>query len=155
MVDKVRPRSQRSLRFQWQPSNAISNSDERLVTSCQKRWPAAIGAVLQVHLRAQLEAYPDATREEHCRLFQAEHSMKVSPASIGRARVALGWTRKKKTLIACEQNEAARAVWREQMTSLLSQDLVLVDETGSHITMTLVYAYAPRGQRAIQGSTKL
>ena len=110
---------------------------------------AAIGTMLQAHLRAQLEAYPDATREEHCRLFKAEYGIEVSPASISRARAALGWTRKKKTLVACEQNEAARAAWREHMASLLSQDLVFVDETGSHIAMTPLYAYAPRGQRAI------
>src|SRR3989440_9646364 len=34
------------------------------------------------------------------------------------------------------------------MKQLLSQDLVLVDETSSHIAMTPLYAYAPRGQRA-------
>ena len=50
---------------------------------------------------------------------------------------------------ASEQNETVRAAWREQMASLLSQDLVFVDETGSHIAMTPLYAYAPRGQRAI------
>src|SRR6266567_4829903 len=48
--------------------------------------PAKKGAVLQAHLRAQLEAHPDATREEHCRLFQAEHGIEVSTASISRAR---------------------------------------------------------------------
>jgi transposase len=58
--------------------------------------PATKGAVLRAHLRAQLEAHPDATREEHCRLFQAEHGIQVSPASISRARAALGWTRKKR-----------------------------------------------------------
>ena len=58
--------------------------------------PARKGAVLQAHLRAQLEAHPDATREEHCRLFQAEHGIEVSTASISRARAALGWTRKKR-----------------------------------------------------------
>ena len=56
---------------------------------------------------------------------------------------------KKKTLRASEQNEATRATWREQMKQLLSQDLVFVDETGSHIAMTPLYAYAPRGQRAL------
>jgi transposase len=39
--------------------------------------------------------------------------------------------------------------WREQARQLLSQQLVFVDETGSHIAMTPLYAYAPRGQRAI------
>ena len=58
--------------------------------------PARKGAVLQANLRAQLEAHPDATREEHCRLFQAEHGIQVSTASISRARAALGWTRKKR-----------------------------------------------------------
>ncbi len=57
--------------------------------------PAKKGAVLQAHLRAQLEAHPDATREEHCQLFKAQYGIEVSPASISRARVALGWTRKK------------------------------------------------------------
>jgi transposase len=32
---------------------------------------------------------------------------------------------------------------------LLSSDLVFVDETGSHIAMTPLYAYAPRGERAV------
>lgn len=58
--------------------------------------PAKKGAVLQANLRAQLEAHPDATREEHCRLFQAEHGIEVSTASISRARASLGWTRKKR-----------------------------------------------------------
>src|SRR5713226_7330296 len=58
--------------------------------------PAKKGAVLQAHLRAQLEAYPDAMREEHCQLFQAAQGIEVSTASISRARAALGWTRKKR-----------------------------------------------------------
>ena len=58
--------------------------------------PARKGAVLQAHLRAQLEAHPDATREEHCCLFQAAYGIQVSTASISRARAALGWTRKKR-----------------------------------------------------------
>ena len=60
-----------------------------------------------------------------------------------------GLDAKKKTLRASEQNEAARAEWREQALHLACQDLVFVDETGSHIAMTPLYAYAPRGQRAV------
>jgi transposase len=58
--------------------------------------PAKKGVVLQAHLRAQLEAHPDVTREEHVQLFLAEQGIKVSTASISRARAALGWTRKKR-----------------------------------------------------------
>src|SRR5712692_4172547 len=60
-----------------------------------------------------------------------------------------GLDAKKKTLVAREQDESARAAWREQARQVGSQDLVFVDETGSHIAMTPLYAYAPRGQRVI------
>jgi transposase len=61
----------------------------------------------------------------------------------------LGWTRKKKILRASEQDEAERAAWLEQAKELPTQDLVIVDETGSRINLTPLYAYAPRGERAI------
>lgn len=57
--------------------------------------PAKKGAVLRAHLLTQLEAYPDARREEHCQMFEATYGLKVSTASISRARAALGWTHKK------------------------------------------------------------
>ncbi|HTI15992.1 MAG TPA: IS630 transposase-related protein [Dictyobacter sp.] len=57
--------------------------------------PAVKGAVLQAHLLAQLQTYPDVRREEHCRLFKETYGIEVSTASITRARQALGWTRKK------------------------------------------------------------
>ncbi len=60
-----------------------------------------------------------------------------------------GLDAKKKTLRASERNEAERATWRKQAATLPSSDLVFVDETGSHIAMTPLYAYAPKGQRAI------
>jgi transposase len=60
-----------------------------------------------------------------------------------------GLDAKKKTIRASEQKEAERAAWRQQAADLPSQDLVFVDETGSHIAMTPLYAYAPRGARAV------
>jgi transposase len=50
--------------------------------------------------------------------------------------------------VAREQNQEARTAWRKQADWLASQDLVFVDETGTHIALTPLYAYAPRGQRA-------
>jgi len=111
--------------------------------------PSIKGAALQAGLLDQLRAHPDATREQHCQIWEARTGTKVSPASISRARMALGWTRKKKTLVASEQDEAERTAWREQAKELPTQDLVIVDETGSRINMTPMYAYAPRGKRAI------
>lgn len=43
--------------------------------------PAVKGAVLRAHLQAQLEAHPDVTQEEHCRLFHEAHGIQVSTAS--------------------------------------------------------------------------
>lgn len=60
-----------------------------------------------------------------------------------------GLDAKKKTIRASEQKEAERATWRKRAADVLSQDLVFVDETGSHIAMTPLYAYAPQGERAI------
>src|SRR5260370_1042222 len=47
-----------------------------------------------------------------------------------------------------DKDEKPRPARREQARQLASQDLVFVDETGSQIAMTPLYAYAPRGQRA-------
>jgi transposase len=58
--------------------------------------PNIKGAALQAGLVEQLRTHPDASREQHCQLWEASHGLKVSPASITRARQALGWTRKKR-----------------------------------------------------------
>ena len=97
--------------------------------------PNVKGAALQAGLLEQLRAHPDATREQHC-----QHH--ACPAGSG-------LDAKKKSIRASEQQEADRIVWRAQAADLPSQDLVFVDETGSHIAMTPLYAYAPRGERAI------
>lgn len=58
--------------------------------------PAKKGAALEAGLLAQLEAHPDATLEEHARLWQADQGMSVGRDSISRAIAHLGWTRKKR-----------------------------------------------------------
>jgi transposase len=59
---------------------------------------------------------------------------------------------KKKTLDASERNEEARAAWREQLKQLDAKQLVIIDECGSNIGLTPLYARAPKGSRAY-GST--
>jgi transposase len=53
----------------------------------------------------------------------------------------------KKSLIATERDEAARAAWRAAAAALDPRDLVFLDETATHIAMTPRYARAPRGAR--------
>jgi transposase len=55
---------------------------------------------------------------------------------------------KKKSLRARERNETARATWREEVAPVCPEDLVFLDETGSHLGYTPTHAWAPVGQRA-------
>jgi transposase len=55
---------------------------------------------------------------------------------------------KKKTLGASERNEETRAAWREHLKHLDARKLVVIDECGSNIALTPLYARAPKGARA-------
>jgi transposase len=55
----------------------------------------------------------------------------------------------KKTIHASEQDEAQRAAFVEHLATLQADDLVVIDESGTRIGMTPLYARAPRGQRAV------
>ena len=109
--------------------------------------PSKKGAALQAGLLPQLKAHPDATLVEHCQLWEATHGVQVSSATMSRVIQRLDWTRKKKTIRASEQNEADRAAWREQANELDASKLVFIDECGSNIALTRVYARSPRGKR--------
>ncbi len=66
------------------------------------------------------------------------------------ARAAAGRVAaQKKSLIAAERDEAARAAWRVEVSTLNPADLVFVDETSTHTSMTRRRARAPRGERAV------
>lgn len=54
----------------------------------------------------------------------------------------------KKSLVASERDEAARAAWRVMTALWDAHGLVFVDESGTQTTMTPRYSRAPRGQRA-------
>lgn len=55
---------------------------------------------------------------------------------------------KKKTLRASERDEEARSAFRERIRMLAQDDLVVVDEMGSSISLTRLYARSPKGRRA-------
>jgi transposase len=59
-----------------------------------------------------------------------------------------GLDAKKKTLGASERSETARAAWSDLAGYLPVKQLIFVDEGGSTIALTPLYARAPRGQRA-------
>ena len=49
---------------------------------------------------------------------------------------------------ASERDEAAREAFRELIQTLKAEDVLVVDESGSHLGMIRLYARAPRGTRA-------
>jgi transposase len=105
------------------------------------------GVALQAGLLSQLETHPDATLAEHCQIWEITQSVQVSSATMSRAIQRLNWTRKKKTLRASEQKEEERAAWREQAQTLDASKLVFIDECGSNIALTRLYARSPKGER--------
>ena len=58
--------------------------------------PARLGAALDAGLLPQLRAQPDATTAEHCAAWAQATGQAVSPSTVRRAIVRLGWTRKKR-----------------------------------------------------------
>lgn len=60
-----------------------------------------------------------------------------------------GLDTKKKTVVASERDEEARAAWRVQAGHEQHDDWTFVDECATHIALTPLYARAPRGVRAI------
>ncbi len=59
-----------------------------------------------------------------------------------------GLDAKKKSIGATERNEEERASWQENASKLPTASLVFLDETGSNIALTPLYARAPKGERA-------
>ncbi len=54
----------------------------------------------------------------------------------------------KKVLQASERKEEERRQWREQTKELDARTFVFLDESGSNIALTRLYARAPKGKRA-------
>ena len=54
-----------------------------------------------------------------------------------------------KSLAASERDEAARAAWREAVATRDPEAFVLVEESGTHPSLTRLYGWAPHDQRAV------
>jgi transposase len=57
--------------------------------------PRSIGRAQERALLAQVRAWPDATLAEHCALWEADHGVRLSTATMSRALARLGWPLKK------------------------------------------------------------
>ncbi len=59
----------------------------------------------------------------------------------------IGLDTQKKTLGATERDEHARATYRTRVAERDADDFVVVDECGSNVNLTPIYARAPKGER--------
>jgi transposase len=119
--------------------------------------PRAIGREQEALLRARLAAAPEATVLEHC-AWWAEHQGQpvggTSGSAGGRGHHVAGAASprldaSKQSLAAGERDEAARAAWRDAVAQLDPEQLVFVDESGTHIALTRPYGRAPHDRRAV------
>ncbi|MBA3275606.1 MAG: IS630 family transposase, partial [Chloroflexia bacterium] len=55
----------------------------------------------------------------------------------------------KKTLIAPERDETARAAWRAELAEVDAETVVFLDETSTQTVMTRTRGRAPRGERVV------
>ena len=92
-------------------------------------WPRG-----RASLVAQVRAAPDATLREHCAM--GGDTGVGEPVDDVAGVAARGLAPQKKSLIAAERDEAARAAWREEAAVLMPADLVFVDETSTHTALT-------------------
>lgn len=116
--------------------------------TAQRRMPGKLTRRLRKQLARQVDKYADYTLGQHAELWNKRHQVQVSESCLSRVLRRMGITRKKKTLGAVERDEAARAIFREVISQLQAEDVVVVDESGSRIGMAPLYARAPRGLRA-------
>jgi len=136
--------SEASIKRYLKQRRETGNLAPKAIPGCPPRKRQA----LQEGLRPQLEAHPDATLEEHCKLWEAQTGLRVSPSTLRRAILHLGWTWKKKTLEASERKEEEREEWQRKMKDLDVTKCRVIDETGSNIALTRLYGRAPKGKRA-------
>lgn len=87
--------------------------------------------------------------DQHPQRLAQDQQVQVSRQMVGRAlvRCARG-EREQKTLYASERDEAVRYAWRTAMRPQPADDLVLVDESSTHVAMTPLSARTPRGEHA-------
>ena len=83
-----------------------------------------------------------------CRTVERGTGPRREPVDRRARDPAVGLDPKKKSLAAAERDEQARTAYRERVAARAVQDFVVVDECGSNINLTPIYARAPSGLSA-------
>jgi transposase len=105
-------------------------------------------------LKDTVAAQPDLYRREIKAKLKEELGIDTSEGLIGRACRSLNLTRKKKTLIAAEQEREdvvqSRQEWVAAQVTLAPDQVVFLDETWAKTNMTRTHGRCARGERLIE-----
>src|SRR5512135_1206110 len=114
--------------------------------------PPCLGPDDQQRLAELIREQPDATLEQLKQRGGCTCSLKTLWLALRQRRLTL----KKKSLHASEQDrpdvQEKRRCFRLEVRQIEPKRLVFVDETGVTTAMTPTYAWAPRGQRAVDSA---
>jgi transposase len=114
--------------------------------------PLSLGADDRRRLAGLIREQPDATLKQ----LRERGGFGCSLTTLWRALRRLGLTRKKKAQRADERDrpevQKKRRSFRRKVKQIEPQRLVFVDETGVTTAMTPAYAWAPRGERAVDSA---
>jgi transposase len=114
--------------------------------------PRALGPDDLRRLERLIGEQPDATLEQ----LKERGGFACSLKTLWYALRRLDLTRKKKTLQASERDrpdvQKKRRAFRREVKRIEPERLVFVDETGVTTAMTPAYAWAPRGERAVDSA---
>lgn len=85
---------------------------------------------LEAGLSPQLQAYPDASLEQHCELWEQAHGQRVSRWTMSRAIKRLGWTRKKSRWVPPSATKRNAPVGASRIMSAMRAHLSLWTKAG-------------------------
>ncbi|WP_206427944.1 IS630 family transposase [Rhizobium sp. CIAT894] len=134
----------------------IARAKEGELTSRPQGWrrPSALDAH-EAFVVALIEDRKDVTLDEMVGRLFAERQVKISRSALGAWLRGRGWTFKKKTAHALEQDRPdvlkRRRIWFDGQLDLDPKKLIFIDETGLSTKMARLRGRALRGERCRAG----
>jgi hypothetical protein len=99
-----------------------------------------------------VNAQPDITLGELCQVLDDQRQLKVSQATMCRVMKQLGFTRKKKSLYPSQKEtdrvQNLRREYWDEVRDVPVEDLIFIDESGLHLGLIRLFAWAIEGLRA-------
>jgi transposase len=101
-------------------------------------------------LEMDLKERPAATLAQRCAYLLETIGLRVSVSTVWRWLKSMQWSCKKRSVKASERDEWQKAAWRVLVSQRIdARRLVCRDEMGTNTSLCSLYAWSPRGKRAL------